>query len=64
MLHKFLKEYNLENYYLKFSELGYDDIDFLKTRSQDQLKKICALVKMKPGHADKFIYYILNSNIG
>ena len=60
MLYKFLKGHKLENYYQRLSDLGYDDLNFLKTRSLEQLKNICAAVKMKPGHSDKFIYYLLN----
>ena len=41
-------------YQQRLVNLGWDDLAFLRTRSEAQLKDIAASVGMKPGHTAKF----------
>ena len=53
----FLGVCQLSRYAAALEDAGYDDVEFLQTRSEDQLLAIAQLVKMPIGHAQKFAYY-------
>ena len=58
-LESFLRESSLSIYQQKLIDLGWEDLTFLRTRSEDELKEIATSVGMKPGHRAKFVFYIL-----
>ena len=57
----FLCACNLERYFDKFVEEGYDDLPFLKSLHgedamlKDMLKELCTRVGLKPGHMARFV---------
>ena len=59
-LWKFLDEYSLKIYYPSLSGNGWDDLSYMKGKSDDFLKeKLTAKpINMKPGHFQKFIDYL------
>ena len=61
-LKEFLVNLKIEQYYDELVDDGFDDLDFLKTRSEEQLKIIANDVDMKTGHQMKFIEALLNKN--
>ena len=50
-----LVDMRLEQYAEAFDELGYDDMHFLLSLAEDELKEIAEAVHMKPGHRLKFM---------
>lgn len=61
-LKEFLVNLKIEQYYDELVDDGFDDLDFLKTRSEEQLKIIANDVDMKTGHQMKFIEALLDKN--
>ena len=57
-----LRESGLSIYQQKLFDLGWDDLTFLSTRSEDELKKIATAVGMKTGHIAKFVFWISQKN--
>jgi len=57
----FLRKRGLAIYQQKLMDVGWDDLAFLRTRSEAELKDIATSVGMKPGHTAKFNYWILQS---
>ena len=53
-----LSSWLLGQYAEAFDEQGYDDLDYLKTLSEEKLMKVASDVAMKPGHAGKFALYM------
>jgi len=45
----------LAEYAPAFDDLGYDDLGFLLSMSQAELSSVAEAVRMKPGHAQKFL---------
>ena len=61
-LESLLRESGLSIYQQKLFDLGWDDLTFLSTRSEDELKKIATSVGMKTGHIAKFVFWISQKN--
>lgn len=53
-----LQALRLEQYAAAFDEGGYDDLDYMMQLGEAGLTKLCAEVKMKPGHANKFLDFL------
>ena len=51
----FMRQLHLEHYTTEMLKQGYDDFDFLSSKSKEELMRVATLVKMLPGHADKFV---------
>ena len=52
----FMKRQDLEQYTQALINLGYDDLVVLKAIGNEELGNVAKLVKMKPGHAAKFVW--------
>ena len=53
-----LEAWKLAQYAAEMDEQGYDDLEFLKSMSDDALREVTKTVGMKPGHASKFCSYM------
>ena len=53
----------LSKYAAALDAAGYDDLDFLRSRTEAQLREISKMVKMPVGHADRFIFAISKTKI-
>lgn len=62
----FLAKHNLEAYTSKFTEVGYDDIEFLRYKAKESKANVLTILQstigMLQGHADKFIFYLLKED--
>ena len=56
-----LKSWNLSQYADTFLEQGYDDLAYLKGLGEDALQRVANSVGMKPGHAGKFVMYMMST---
>ena len=61
-LHAFLLAHKLERYHHAFIDQGWDDLQYLHHLNQAQLEDVAVSVGMKPGHAEKLIFYIVNGD--
>jgi len=52
----FMKQHSLEQYTQALLTFGYDDLVVLKAMPKVELQNVAKLVKMKPGHAAKFVW--------
>lgn len=52
----FMRQLNLTQYTQKLLALGYDDLNFLSERGRKELQSVANQVKMKIGHACKFVH--------
>ena len=50
MVEKFLKFYKLDALVETFRVLGFDDLDFLKNLTEDELEVAIQEMKLAPGH--------------
>ena len=57
----FLAACKLANYTSPLEDAGYDDLEFLQTRTEDQLLAIAKCVSMPIGHAQRFAYAVKKS---
>ena len=57
----FLASCKLANYTSALEYAGYDDLEFLQTRTEDQLLAIGKVVSMPIGHAQRFAYAVKKS---
>ena len=62
-LKEFLVNLKIEQYHDDLVDEGFDDLDFLKTRSKEQLEKLAYSINMKPGHQMKFVESLTNNNL-
>ena len=51
----FMRQVHLQQYTDDLIKQGYDDLNFLSSRSKRQLHAVASLVSMLPGHAAKFV---------
>jgi len=59
---QFLTSIGLEKYAKAFNDLGYDDLEFLRTKSKTELEKLLTTkLKMLVGHAEKFAFHLLKA---
>jgi len=64
VLKSFLEGIGLDQYFSKLVENGYDDLEFLKSRTELQLREIGKLIDMKHGHIEKLVEAIIVNNSG
>ena len=57
-IEEFLGACKLSKYVAALEDAGYDDVEFLQTRSEDQLLAIAKMVAMPIGHAQRFVYAV------
>lgn len=58
----FMRQVHLQQYTEDLINQGYDDLNFLSTRSKRELQAVASLVSMLPGHAAKFVA-LLTKNV-
>ena len=58
----FLEANKLGSYAAAFEESGYDDLEDLKDMTEEDIKEVVEVTKMKPGHAIKFRKALASTN--
>jgi hypothetical protein len=53
-----LRSFRLEEYAPTFEEEGYDDVPYLRTLDEAELRTVLTdAIRMKPGHVARFVLY-------
>ena len=60
-IQQFLSTCKLAKYACALEDAGYDDLEFLQTRTEEQLLAIGKMVSMPIGHAQRFVHAIEKS---